>query len=273
MKRMLVLLTIFTVCFLSACGNTDVVINNNLGDMVTENGYTANSDLRESKTEYETAFSTLSDHAHIYADADCINPKICNICGIAEGSALGHNYIAATCTSPKICSLCGETSGEALGHNYVNNACSFCGKTDPDSLPVGLDKIFVIDSYQYEYKPGTFTDSFGKKYNGVHYFTDLYQSGNGNEPHAMFNLNGQYKTFSGSIVASTETEPEWTYYINIYVDGILKFSKTGFTKTSGEVDFEIDVSTADTLEIRAGLEGNTGDWCQEIGIVNAQLTK
>lgn len=272
MKRFIALLTVFVICFLSACGNTDVVINNNLGDTVSENGVSENRNLSNDVSE-TTETDSEPDHTHVYADATCTDPKICKTCGVAEGSALGHDYSAATCTSPQTCFRCGETLGEPGEHIYENNICTFCGKTDPDSLPVGLNELFVIDSYQYEYKPGTFTDSFGNKYNGVHYFTDLYQSGNGNEPHAMFNLNGQYKTFSGSIVASTETEPEWTYYINIYVDGVLKYSKTGFSKTSGKVDFEIDVSTGETLEIRMGLEDNTGDWCQEIGIVNAQLTK
>lgn len=213
------------------------------------------------------------NHTHIFADATCTLPQKCKICGITEGVALGHAFFDATCTEPQICSRCGEKSGEALGHKYNKNVCINCQKTDPESLPVGLNELFLIDSYEYEYKPGAFTDSYGNKYNGSHYYMDLFESGNGVEPHSLFNLEGNFKTFTGSIVASTETDPEWSYYINIYVDGVLKYTKTGITKTSKKADFEIDVSNADTLEIRAGLEGNTGDWNQEICIVDAELSK
>lgn len=211
-------------------------------------------------------------HTHSYSDATCTSPKKCS-CGVTAGSALGHSYSAADCISPKTCTRCGQTEGSALGHNYVNNKCSRCGKVDPDSLPVGLNNLFLIDSYMYKYKSGTFTDSFGNTYNGAHYYTDLYQSGNGKEPHSEFNLNGKYKLFVGSIVASTKTDADWTYYINIYVDGILKFSKNGFSKTSGKVDFKLDVKNAATLRISAGLEQTVGDFNQEIAIVNAQLEK
>ena len=63
-------------------------------------------------------------------------------------------------------------------------------------------------------------------------------------------------------------------YVNIYVDGVLKYSKTGISKTSGKVNFNVDVSNGSMLEITAGKEGYpSGDYHQEIGIVNAQLTK
>ena len=210
---------------------------------------------------------------HQFSTATCTSPKICSRCGTTSGNALGHSYSAANCNSPKTCTRCGQTEGSALGHNYVNNKCSRCGKVDPDSLPVGLESVHLIDSHKYQYKTGTFTDSFGNIYNGVHYITDLYENCNGREPHATFNINGKYSTFSGSIVAATITEPEFTYYINIYVDNVLKFSKKGFSKTSGKVDFKIDIKNASTLKITAGIEQTMGDWHQEIGIVNAQLIK
>jgi len=249
--------------------------------------------------KYSSVKSVCTKCSHKYKSATCLSPKKCKYCGKKAGIALGHNYASATCTSPQICYRCGKTKGkhlghkyisatcyvaktciqckgtlgDALGHNYVNNKCSRCGKVDPDSLPVGLESVHLIDSHKYQYKTGTFTDSFGNIYNGVHYITDLYENCNGREPHATFNINGKYSTFSGSIVAATITEPEFTYYINIYVDNVLKFSKKGFSKTSGKVDFKIDIKNASTLKITAGIEQTMGDWHQEIGIVNAQLIK
>lgn len=219
-----------------------------------------------------TSTVNQSTHTHSYSNATCTSPKKC-YCGATSGKALGHQFSSATCTSPKTCSKCGTTNGSALGHNYVNNKCSRCGKTDPDSLPVGLNKLFLIDSYEYQYKSGSFTDSFGNHYDGAHHYTNLYKAIDGKEPSSQFNLNGKYKLFTGSIVASTTTNPNWTYYIHIYVDDVLKFSKTGFSKTSGKIDFKVNVTNGQTLKITAGVEGRWGDVDEEICIVNAKLFK
>ncbi|MBO5064957.1 MAG: NPCBM/NEW2 domain-containing protein [Clostridia bacterium] len=217
-----------------------------------------------------TAGSALG---HNFSVATCTSPKICTRCGTTTGSSLGHSFSAANCVSPKTCKRCNQTSGSALGHNYINNKCSRCGAIDPDTLPKGLNEVFVIDSYEYKYHSSSFVDSFGNSYNGAHYYTDLYECRNGNEPHSLHNLNNNFKTFSGSIVASTTTYADSTYYINIYADNKLVFSKTNFTRTSGKVDFKVDVTNCQTLKIAVGLETGSGDYRQELCIVNAQLTK
>lgn len=40
--------------------------------------------------------------AHVYADADCVTPKTCTLCGATRGNALGHDYAEGVCTR------CGE---------------------------------------------------------------------------------------------------------------------------------------------------------------------
>lgn len=210
---------------------------------------------------------------HQFSSATCISPKICSRCGTTSGNALGHSYSDANCNSPKTCMRCGQTSGGALGHNYVNNKCSRCGKVDPDSLPVGLDQVYLIDSQHYQYKSGSFTDSFGNKYTGVHFYDDLYDSGNGREAYSIFNLNGQYTKLTGSIVAADNTYAKGVYYVNVYVDNILAYSKTGFTKTSGKVDFSINVKGAQQVAIRVGHEQTLTSFNEQLGIVNAQLSK
>lgn len=184
-----------------------------------------------------------------------------------------HIYSDANCVLPKICTDCGETEGDELGHDYVNNKCSRCGEIDPDSLPIKLNDLFLIDSYNYEYKQGAFTDSFGNIYDEVYYYTYLYRTNEGGSPRSLFNLEKKYKTFSGSIVASTITNSNYTYCVNIYVDDVLKFSKTEFSKISDKVDFEIDVSEGKILKIEVFKEGPMGSANQEIGIVNAELTR
>ena len=218
-----------------------------------------------------TSTTNQPTHTHSYSNATCTSPKKCS-CGATAGTALGHQFSYATCTSPKICSRCGQTSGSALGHNYVNNKCSRCGKVNPDSLPVGLETLHVIDSCDYKYENYSFTDSYGNKYIGVHFLDDTFYTRRA--PYAIFNLNGKYKTFKGSIVAADYAYSQYSHFIHIYADGVLVFSKSGFTKTSKKVDFNVDVSNVQELTIKVGGENGKYDYVNKtVGIVNAQLSK
>ncbi len=212
---------------------------------------------------------------HAFSAATCTSPQICSRCGTTGGAALGHSYSGATCTSPKTCSRCGQTSGSALEHNYVNNKCSRCGKVDPDSLPVELDELHLIDRsfgnswHKYEYRNNVFTDSFGNAYDGAHCYLGVLNEGQ----YSTHNLNGQYKNFTGSIVAMPNTSTAGTYCISIYVDGVLKYSKSAFSKTTGKVDFSIDVKGGKTLTIKVCMDSGSGDMNMNVAVVNALLTK
>ena len=60
---------------------------------------------------------------HEWAEADCVNPKTCTLCGETEGAALGHVWLAADCDTPKTCEVCGTTEGEPKGHSWVEATC------------------------------------------------------------------------------------------------------------------------------------------------------
>ncbi len=208
---------------------------------------------------------------HQFSSATCTSPKICGRCGKTSGNALGHNYSAANCNSPKTCTRCGQTEGSALGHNYVNNKCSRCGKVDPDSLPVGLDKLVIIDCKSdfisgYKYDKGGLTDSFGRNYMGYHYFPawpNMY---------AIYHLDSKYSKLSLDIVATDSMESRAEATIGIYVDDVLKYSKSNFSRTTGKVHVNLDVKNGEKLEIRV-TSTSSGDICARVAIVNAQLTK
>lgn len=80
---------------------------------------------------------------HSWQEPNCTTPKICELCGESNGSALGHTWVAATCSSPKTCSNCNTTEGEALGHKWNDAtctkpmACSVCAEIAGD--PLGHD--------------------------------------------------------------------------------------------------------------------------------------
>lgn len=160
-----------------------------------------------------------------------------------------------------------------VGNNkYIYGALSEVKYSFP-AMPVPLNELFLIDSAYYEYKSGSFTDAFGNNYAGVHYFEQVFQSLNGREPHATYNLNADYSEFSGSIVAAPYTNMNKSYYIHIYADDVLVHSVSGYRKTTGKIDFCLDVTNIEIISICVGQETGGGDTNCDIGIVNAQLTK
>lgn len=238
-----------------------------------DENYTSQTQATVSQSEPSNS-ANKPTHIHNYSSATCTLPKTCS-CGAKVGSALGHNFSAANCNSPKTCTRCGQTLGSALGHKYVNNKCSQCGKVDPASLPVRLNNLHLIDSsygnawHKYEYISNTFTDSFGNVYDGAHCYKGILNEGQ----YSTHNLNGQYSNFTGSIVATPNTSTAGTYSISIYVDGILKYSKSKFSKTTGKVDFSVNVKGGTTLTIKACMDSGNGDSNMDVAVVNAQLIK
>lgn len=46
-----------------------------------------------------------------------------------------HTFADADCTTAKTCTVCGLTDGSALGHRFLDGACTVCGAEDPDYVP------------------------------------------------------------------------------------------------------------------------------------------
>lgn len=225
---------------------------------------------------------------HQFSSATCTSPQICSRCGNTSGNALGHNYSAANCNSPKTCTRCGQTSGSALGHNYVNNKCSRCGKVDPDSLPVGLDKVVVIDSKDCTSNSGTLTDSFGNTYNKSIQFNvwdDIYSAGYYDEgySYSLYNLSNKYRKFNATVAVPKQAASNANFKICIYLNDDNKpiYTKQNFNKTTAPFNIAIDVSNASKMRIEVYMEGIGHEVdaiiiCQQfdmLALVNTQLTK
>lgn len=77
---------------------------------------------------------------HKWDPATCIDPKICQSCGVSEGEALGHSWKPATCNAPKTCEVCKQTEGKALTHVWAEatcaapKTCTACGLTEGEAL-------------------------------------------------------------------------------------------------------------------------------------------
>lgn len=121
-KLTLILLSVLMIVTLVACGD------------------------KECKHTYDNACDVTCNECgeertvtHDFADADCLNPKTCTVCGKTEGSALGHEWTTPDvdlCEVQSTCSRCGATDGENKEHTPENDDkdcstalnCSVCGK-------------------------------------------------------------------------------------------------------------------------------------------------
>ena len=86
--------------------------------------------------EVQESDVVIEAHGHDWKDANCTDPKTCEICGVTEGAANGHDWKDATCTDPKTCEICGITEGAANGHDWKDatctdpKTCEICGVTE-----------------------------------------------------------------------------------------------------------------------------------------------
>ena len=137
---------------------------------------------------------------------------------------------------------------------------------DPENA--GLEKINLIDSVGYDQLSGVFTDSFGNSYPGAFHFKYV---GASSERYAIYNFKEDCNTFSGSIVTCQDTGSNEQMVVMIFVDDVLKYTSPQFGKTTGRIDFSIDVIGAKKITIKAGLaSGYWGDAC--FSIVNLRVS-
>ena len=72
---------------------------------------------------------------HVWRDATCCSPVVCEKCGESHGEPLAHNLSEATCDAPATCSVCGAVEGEAAPHQWIleecTGFCALCGADDP----------------------------------------------------------------------------------------------------------------------------------------------
>ena len=65
---------------------------------------------------------------HKLTSYDCRTGGVCLNCGEEIPPSGKHNFKDATCTEPRTCSVCGLTDGSALGHTNIETVCERCGK-------------------------------------------------------------------------------------------------------------------------------------------------
>lgn len=135
--------------------------------------------------------------------------------------------------------------------------------------PVSLFSMHLIDAVGYETKDTIYVDSFGNAHDGYAHFNGV---GYSDQRYAIYNLKKESLTLSGSFVACQDTGSAEQMIVQIYVDDVLKYTSPQFGKTSGKIDFKIDVTGGQKLKIKADLAaGYWGSAC--FAIVDTQLVR
>lgn len=117
-----------------------------------------------------------TEHVHSWIGATCYEPKTCSVCGVTEGSALGHSftnyvpYVPATCEYPGTeiskCDRCDVSNIREsdklppIGHNYVGRLTKAPTCTEP-----GVMTYTCQNDASHSYTEGV--TELGHKYVGV----------------------------------------------------------------------------------------------------------
>ena len=131
----------------------------------TQKGYTRHT-CKNCSDSYDDAFVDAVGHS--FTEATCTTAKYCGVCGMTEGTALGHNDVVTvvppSCTAGgyemHLCDRCGNSYTDSntapLGHGYIYNVaqeptastagslsgvCSVCG----DAVSVLLPALSEVD--------------------------------------------------------------------------------------------------------------------------------
>lgn len=93
-------------------------------------------------------------------------------------------------------------------------------------------------------------DSYGNKYDNNIIRFDATNAG-----YASYDLNGQYQSFSGKIVASDDTGGDVSINLAIFADGKQLYSQTGITRQMEGQDISLDLTNVGKLEIKTSNDG------------------
>ncbi len=108
-------------------------------------------------------------NGHLLTAYDCGTGGVCLNCGADVPPGGKHDFKDATCTEARTCSVCGLTDGSALGHTNTKTVCERCGK---EFFARGLDRAaYYIMTKGQKDKDGMFS----YYYYGISYEdTDTY---------------------------------------------------------------------------------------------------
>lgn len=145
-------------------------------------------------------------------------------------------------------------------------------------LPCRLADCHIIESNYVD--QGNYTDCFGKTHEDAVIMKCQSSTDNNDYSYAIYNLDAKYVSFAGSL---TGEQSHLTYFISndfadsgisasvkIYLDGELCYESKGISRTTEEIQFNIDVTGVKQLRIEMPCIKHSG-WLNQRVIVDATL--
>lgn len=109
------------------------------------------------------------------------------------------------------------------------------------------------------------TDSYGKSYS-----SNILRFSTGDDAYAIYDLNGVYSKFEGTIVCPNNTGSDAVMDVGIFADGELVYSLTGYTRQKAAESVSIDLSGVGELAIKTA---KTDGWNSYLCFVDSYFVK
>ena len=228
-----------------------------------------------------TQSTTKAPCEHDWAEATCIAPKTCSVCGVTEGEALGHNPIevfgqAPTCTEPGqtnfvYCDVCNENLSEAkeipaLGHTEETVAgkaptCTDAGLTDGKKCSVcGVTTVeqTAIDALGHtpEADDGDVTTAVVCANGCGHIFVEAKEAITLTIPEfANGAVIADKMNYAIGDTVKLTVNPDWGYAQKLYINGealILDWNNNVYTFVAEKDTYVISGSFELVLDMAAG---------------------
>lgn len=130
---------------------------------------------------------------------------------------------------------------------------------------VNLVSMHDLESDYIRVMEDGITDSYGKSYT-----SNVLRFSTGDDAYVVYDLNGAYSNFEGTIVCSTDTGSNAVMDVGIFADGELVYSLTGYTRQKVAESVNLDVSGVGKLAIKTA---KTDGWDGYIYFVDSAFTK
>lgn len=160
--------------------------------------------------------SACGECDHQWSEATCLYSKTCGLCGISDGSALGHDFPEFTCAEVEYtCSRCGEIEFNVIEHIMTDatydkpKTCTVCGYEEGNPLVKpsqwGFEHIdemgnglIRIEGYNISDKENAYVFTTANNYSNTY---DAYKFENG------YIFDWKYTLIDGQATFNTPTSP------------------------------------------------------------------
>lgn len=208
--------------------------------------------------DYPAAIKTIQDGLEIFPDDVELKSKLDTYSTAYVTKAVGE---ADTAVADRDYDAADTAIDEALKVLPDNQTLKDKKEEINGSRPVVLKDIHILEKKNYEYSDEGVFDAYGNDYSQTGVFTY--------DGYCLYYLDKKYKTFTGKLVVTDDSNTDADVYVNIYADDKLVYTKKGIKRLTKAIDFEADVTDCDQLKVVVGHDNHYG----KLAICNGSFFK